>query len=73
MWRIQDIGLETRNVKLFLLGVSHWNDCIVTSVFKSIDRLGNVVGNIKPLHEDLVKEDNVTVLGGPWKGRQAHN
>jgi hypothetical protein len=42
-------------------------------VFKPIDRLGNVVGNIKPLHEDLIKEEIVTVVEGPLKGPQVHN
>jgi hypothetical protein len=56
-----------------LLGVSLWNEFVVTSVFKPIDGLGNVVGNIKPLHGDLIKEENVTVVEGPWKGPQVHN
>jgi hypothetical protein len=43
-------------------------------VFKRIDRLGNVAGNIKPLHEYLIKEEIVTVVDGPWKGGpQLHN
>lgn len=40
--------LETLN--FLLLGISHWNEFVVTSVFMPIDRLGNVVGNLKPLN-----------------------
>jgi len=55
-----------------LLGISHWNECVVTSVFKPTDRLGNVVDNIIPLHEDLIKEEIVTVVEGLWKGPQVY-